>query len=178
LDGHVLGCLVVSNYGARRDLQMLVGPDVELPEADAEPPADGGSIMIVVATDAPLSERQLRRLAARGAFGLGRTGSFASNSSGEYVISFSTAQTVPHRVQRDRDEFSFLRDDSVALHNLFEAAGDVVQESILNSLCSAEGMEGRDGNHAEAFPYELLERVGLSRGSPRSGEGPPQGPLA
>jgi L-aminopeptidase/D-esterase-like protein len=81
-------------------------------------------------------------------------------------------------VQRDRDEFSFLRDDSVALHNLFEAAGDVVQESILNSLCSAEGMEGRDGNRAEAFPYELLERVGLSRGSPRSGEGPPQGPLA
>jgi D-aminopeptidase len=151
---------------------------VELPEADAEPPADGGSIMIVVATDAPLSERQLRRLAARGAFGLGRAGSFASNSSGEYVISFSTAQTVPHRVERDRDEFSFLRDDSVALHDLFEAAGDVVQESILNSLCSAEAMEGRDGNRAEAFPYELLERVGLPRGSPRSGEGSPQGPLA
>ena len=134
--------------------------------------------MIVVATDAPLSERQLRRLAARGAFGLGRAGSFATNSSGEYVISFSTAQTVPHRVERDRDEFSFLRDDSVALHNLFEAAGDVVQESVLNSLCSAEAMEGRDGNRAEAFPYELLERVGLPRGSPRSGEGPPQGPLA
>jgi len=178
VDGHMLGCLVVSNYGARRDLQMLVGPDVELPEADAEPPADGGSIMIVVATDAPLSERQLRRLAARGAFGLGRAGSFASNSSGEYVISFSTAQTVPHRVERDRDEFSFLRDDSVALHDLFEAAGDVVQESILNSLCSAEAMEGRDGNRAEAFPYELLERVGLPSGGPRSGEGPPQGPFA
>jgi D-aminopeptidase len=178
VEGYVLGCLVVSNYGARRDLQMLVGPDLELPEADAEPPADGGSIMIVVATDAPLSERQLRRLAARGAFGLGRAGSFASNSSGEYVISFSTAQTVPHRVERDREEFSFLRDDSVALHDLFEAAGDVVQESILNSLCSAEAMEGRDGNRAEAFPYELLERVGLSSGGPRSGEGPPQGPFA
>ena len=178
VEGYVLGCLVVSNYGARRDLQMLVGPDLELPEADAEPPADGGSIMIVVATDAPLSERQLRRLAARGAFGLGRAGSFASNSSGEYVISFSTAQTVPHRVERDREEFSFLRDDSVALHDLFEAAGDVVQESILNSLCSAEAMEGRDGNRAETFPYELLERVGLPSGSPRSGEGPPQGPFA
>jgi D-aminopeptidase len=178
VDGHMLGCLVVSNYGARRDLQMLVGPDVELPEADAEPPADGGSIMIVVATDAPLSERQLRRLAARGSFGLGRAGSFASNSSGEYVISFSTAQTVPHRVERDRDEFSFLRDDSVAVHDLFEAAGDVVQESILNSLCSADAMDGRDGNHAEAFPYELLERVGLPKGGSRSGEGPPQGPLA
>ena len=83
------------------------------------------------------------------------------------MISFSTAQTVPHRVERDRDEFSFLRDDSVALHDLFEAAGDVVQESILNSLCSAEAMEGRDGNRAEAFPYELLERVGPPEGRPQ-----------
>jgi L-aminopeptidase/D-esterase-like protein len=80
---------------------------------------------------------------------------------------------VPHRVDRDRDEFNFLRDDSVALRNLFEAAGDVVQESVLNSLCSADAMEGRDGNRAEAFPYELLERTGLPRGGPRSGEGPP-----
>src|SRR5215212_5063329 len=178
LEGHVLGCLVVSNYGARRDLQMLVGPDAPLPEGGAEPPAQGGSIMIILATDAPLSERQLRRLAARGAFGLARAGSFAANSSGEYVISFSTAQTVPHRVDRDREEFSFLRDDSVALRNLFEAAGDVVQESVLNSLCSAKAMQGRDGNRAEAFPYELLERTGLPRSGPRSGEGPPQRPLA
>ena len=172
VNGHALGCLVVSNYGARRDLHLLVGLEAELPDAGAEPPAQGGSIMIVLATDAPLSERQLRRLAARGGFGLGRAGSFASNSSGEYVLSFSTAQTVPHRVERDRDEFSFVRDDSVALRNLFEAAGDVVQESVLNSLCSADAMEGRDGNRAEAFPYELLERIGLPGCGPRSGEGP------
>ena len=114
VDGHVLGCLVVSNYGAKRDLQVLVGPDAELAEAEDGPPGEGGSIMIIVGTDAPLSERQLRRLAARGAFGLARAGSFATNSSGEYVISFSTAHTVPHRVDRDRDEFSFLRDDSAA----------------------------------------------------------------
>jgi D-aminopeptidase len=175
LDEHVLGCLVVSNYGARRDLHLLVGPGADLPDAAGpEPPAQGGSIMIVLGTDAPLSERQLRRLAARGTFGLGRAGSFASNSSGEYVISFSTAQTVPHRVERDRVQLTFLRDDSVAVRNLFEAAGDVVQESVLNSLCSAEAMEGRDGNRAEAFPYELLERTGL----PRSGEGSQKGPLA
>ena len=77
------------------------------------------------------------------------------------MISFSTAQTVPHRVDRDRDELTFLRDDSVAVRDLFEAAGDVVQESVLNSLCSADAMDGRDGNRAEAFPYELLERMGL-----------------
>lgn len=178
VDGHALGCLVVSNYGARRDLHLLVGEGVELPDAGPEPPAQGGSIMIVIGTDAPLSERQLRRLAARGAFGLGRAGSFASNSSGEYVISFSTAQTVPHRVDRDRDALSFLRDDSVAVRDLFEAAGDVVQESVLNSLCSADAMEGRDGNRAEAFPYELLEGIGLPESAPRSGEGSPKGPLA
>jgi D-aminopeptidase len=159
VDGGTLGCLVVSNYGARRDLHLLVGQGVEVPGAGPEPPAQGGSIMIVLATDAPLSERQLRRLAARGAFGLGRAGSLAANSSGEYVIAFSTAQTVPHRVDRDSDELIFLRDDSIAVRNLFEAAADVVQESVLNSLCSAEAMEGRDGNRAEEFPYELLDAV-------------------
>jgi D-aminopeptidase len=175
LDGHVLGCLVVSNYGARRDLHLLVGLGAELPDAGPEPPAQGGSIMIVLGTDAPLSERQLRRLAARGTFGLGRAGSFAANSSGEYVISFSTAHTVPHRVDRDHDELSFLRDDSVAVRDLFEAAGDVVEESVLNSLCSADAVDGRDGNRAEAFPYELLEGMGLPRleDTPRRSEGPP-----
>ena len=65
--GHTLGCLVVSNYGSRRDLHLLVGPDAETARTpDPEPPAQGGSIMIVMGTDAPLSERQLRRLAARG----------------------------------------------------------------------------------------------------------------
>jgi D-aminopeptidase len=159
VDGHALGCLVVSNYGARRDLHLLVGAGAELPEAAAEPPAQGGSIMIVLATDAPMSERQLGRLARRGAFGLGRAGSFASNASGEYVIAFSTAQTIPHRVERDREELTLLRDDSVAMRNLFEAAGDVVLESVLNSLCVAEAMEGRDGNRAEAFPSALLDAV-------------------
>ena len=157
VDGHALGCLVVSNYGARRDLHLLVGVAGELPGGAPEPPAQGGSIMIVIGTDAPMSERQLRRLAARGTFGLGRAGSFASNASGEYVIAFSTAHTVSHRVERDRDEFSFLRDDSVAMRNLFEAAGEVVYESVLNSLCAADSLEGRDGNRAEAFPYELLD---------------------
>ena len=164
VDGHALGCLVVSNYGARRDLHLLVGADVAPPEeAGPEPPGAGGSIMIVLGTDAPLSERQLRRLALRGTFGLGRAGSFATNASGEYVISFSTAHRVAHRVERDRDEFSFLRDDSVALRNLFEAAGEVVQESVLGSLCAADAVEGRDGNRAEVFPHEILDAVPFLR---------------
>ena len=168
-DGHALGCLVVSNYGARRDLHLLVGPGAELPgDGVPEPPGEeasdqGGSIMIVLGTDAPLSERQLRRLALRGTFGLGRAGSFATNASGEYVIAFSTAHRVAHRVERDRDEFSFLRDDSVAMRNLFEAAGEVVQESVLGSLCSADAVEGRDGNRAEEFPHGFLDAVPFLR---------------
>ena len=156
VNDHTLGCLVVSNYGARRDLHLLLGREVELPGDGPESPAQGGSIMIVLGTDAPISERQLRRLAARGTFGLGRSGSFASNASGEYVIAFSTAHRLAHRSERDRDEFAFLRDDSPAMRDLFEAAGELVHESVLNSLCSADAVEGRDGNRAEAFPYELL----------------------
>jgi D-aminopeptidase len=163
VEGHALGCLVVSNYGARRDLHLLVGPEAQVPDAGDEPPAQGGSIMIVIGTDAPVSERQLGRLASRGAFGLGRAGSFASNASGEYVIAFSTAHRLAHRAERDREELSFLRDDSVGMRALFEAAGDVVQESILNSLCAADAMEGRDGNRAEAFPHELLDAAPFLR---------------
>ena len=163
IDGHVLGCLVVSNYGSRRDLHMLVGAEAELPEPGPEPPAQGGSIMIVMGTDAPLSERQLRRLAVRGAFGLGRAGSFASNASGEYLLSFSTAHRLPHRTERERDELSFLRDDSRTVRDLFEAAGEVVQECVLNSLCVADAVVGRDGNRAEAFPHQLLGAVPFLR---------------
>jgi D-aminopeptidase len=157
VEERVLGCLVVSNYGIRRDLHMLTG------RADgavaAEPHDQGGSIFIVLGTNAPLSERQLGRLAARAGLGLGRAGSFASNASGEYAIAFSTAHRVPHRPNRTHDAFRFLRDDSPALRQLFEAAGEIVHESVLGSLCSAEATAGRDGHRAEAFPYELLDEM-------------------
>jgi D-aminopeptidase len=163
LDGHTLGCLIVSNYGSRRDLHLLVGPEADAPDAGPEPPALGGSITMVLSTDAPMSARQLRRLASRGTFGLGRAGSFAANASGEYVIAFSTAHRIAHRVERDTDELTLLRDDSPAMRDLFEAAGDVVLESVLNSLCAADSMVGRDGNRAEAFPHGLLGAVPFLR---------------
>jgi D-aminopeptidase len=157
-DGGVLGCLVNPNFGARRDLHMLVGQAAAKEvSAGSESPAQGGSAIVVLATDVPLSERQLGRLAARGTFGLGRAGSFASNASGEYVIAFSTAQRFSHRGVAPQLELRLLRDDSVELRELFEAAGEVVHEAVLNALCSAEAMIGRDGNRVEAFPYGLLE---------------------
>jgi D-aminopeptidase len=159
-EGGVLGCLVNPNYGARRDLHMLVGAAAADRAASAapEPPAQGGSAMVVLATDAPLSERQLGRLAARGTFGLAKAGSFATNASGEYVIAFSTAHRIPHTGESPV-ELRLLRDDSVELRLLFEAAGEVVQEAILNALCRAEAMVGRDGNRVEAFPHQLLDSV-------------------
>jgi D-aminopeptidase len=155
----VLGCLVCANYGARRDLHLLVGPVDEQDRDRPEPPAQGGSIMIVLGTDAPLSERQLGRLAARATFGLGRAGSFAANASGEYVIAFSTAHRIPHRSDSPQFSLDLLRDDAPALRDLFEAAAEVVHEAVLNSLCAAEPTSGRDGNSVEAFPYELLEQA-------------------
>ena len=160
-DGALLGCLVNPNFGARRDLHLLVGEAeaAGLLETADEPPAQGGSIMMVLGTDAPLSERQLARLAARATFGLGRAGSFASNASGEYAIAFSVAQQIPHRADSPELELRLLRDDSVELRQLFEAAGEVVHEAVLNALCSADAMEGRDGNRVQAFPHELLEHA-------------------
>jgi D-aminopeptidase len=154
---YVLGCLVCSNYGARRDLHLLLGPvEGVSAEAVAEPPSQGGSIMMVLGTDAPLSERQLGRLAGRATFGLARAGSFASHASGEYVIAFSTAHRIPHRSDSTQLELRLLRDDSPAMRELFEAAGEVVHEAVLNSLCAAEATTGRDGHRVEALPYELL----------------------
>ena len=160
----VLGCLVCCNYGGRRDLHLLVGPaGLETTEV-REPPASGGSIVIVLATDASLSERQLRRVAGRATFGLGRAGGFGANASGEYALAFSTAQRIPHREEADHLELRFLRDDSTALRELFEAAAEVVHEAVLNALCVADSMQGRDGNRVEALPYELLEQApGLRR---------------
>lgn len=159
---HVLGCLVCANYGARRDLHLLVGPVEEA--VVPEPPAAGGSIVIVLGTDAALSERQLRRLAARATFGLGRAGGFGANSSGEYALAFSTAHRIPHRGAGEHTDLRFLRDDSSAVRELFEATAEVVHEAVLNSLCAAEAMEGRDGNRVEALPYELLDQApGLRR---------------
>jgi D-aminopeptidase len=107
----------------------------------------------------------LRRVAGRATFGLGRAGGFGANASGEYALAFSTAQRIRHREDAEHLELRFLRDDSAALRELFEAAAELVHEAVLNALCVAHAMEGRDGNQVEALPYELLEQApGLHRG--------------
>jgi D-aminopeptidase len=153
-----LGCLVVANFGAARDLHALVG-QAAAEGHGADSPDDGGSVIVVLATDAPLSERQLRRLAARAGLGLGRAGSFATSGSGEYAIAFSTAHRVPHRSELPEQAFRFLRDDSMEVRQLFEMAAEATHEAVLGSLASAEPMRGRDGHSVDAIPYELLRQA-------------------
>ena len=167
-----LGCLVVSNFGAARDRHLLeAGASAEeapIPDVGpARPEGRGGSAIVVLATDAPLSDRQLRRLARRAAFGLVRAGSFASNGSGEYAIAFSTAHRLPHRADGPYTELRVLRDDSQELRELFEAAAEVAHEAVLGSLCGGDATEGRDGHRVEAFPRELLQRLPGVRRSAR-----------
>ena len=136
-------------------------------------------MVVVLATDAPLSERQLRRLGVRGGLGLGRAGSFATNGSGEYVFAFSTAHRVPHRTDEPWQELRLLRDDAAAMRELFEMAGEATHEAVLDSLCAAGAVEGRDGHRMPALPYELLERARARRAGLEMAKGPlGRGPFA
>ena len=121
----------------------------------------GGSCMIVLATDAPLSPRNLERMAARAVMGLARTGSFMSNGSGDFVIAFSTRNPVPYEV------IDGIRGEEI-LHNdftspLFLATVEAVEEAVLNSILKATTVTGRDGNTREAIPVERLVEMIESR---------------
>ncbi len=182
--GATLGSLVVTNYGARREAHLLLGADAP-PAPDA--PGQGGSAIVVLATDAPLSERQLRRLAARGGLGLGRAGSFAANASGEYALAFSTAQRVPHRRDDPFDEFRFLRDDSRAMARAGVRGRGVRWELAVESptarsrprRCGTRSARprrstGRAGHRADALPTTSYPALPVCAGPSRaSGEGGP-----
>jgi D-aminopeptidase len=112
-------------------------------------PADG-SIIIVVATDAPLDYRNLRRLAARAMLGLARTGSPSTNGSGDYVIAFSTQNRV--RATEERRQVQLLGNEATS--PLFLAVVEATEEAIYNSLFRATSMTGRDGHRLEALPLD------------------------
>ncbi len=127
------------------------------------------SVMIVVATDAPLSDRNLRRLAARAIMGLARTGLSGSNGSGDYVIAFSTAESVrrkaaPSGPPAPRAAADLENDDMSAL---FEGVVESTEEAIYNSLFMATTVKGRGGMTVEAIPIEkvkaILAKYGIGR---------------
>lgn len=165
--GYTLGVLVQSNFGGI--LQVLGAPvGRELDQyafrgATSDAADDGdGSIMIVVATDAPLSDRNLERLASRAMLGLARTGSSASNGSGDYVIAFSTAASVRRAWDAPRLTSTELANEEMSA--LFQAVVEATEEAILNSMFAATSVTG-NGRTIEAIPLDrvrdVLRRYGI-----------------
>jgi D-aminopeptidase len=150
--GWTVGVLVQSNFGG--DLHILgvpVGRGLGRRGVKdrADPRGAGGSIMIVVATDAPLSDRNLRRLAARALIGVARTGSVMDNGSGDYVIAFSTSPQVRRRAGESRRSVAELANDEMS--GLFQAAAEATEEAIYNSMFTATTVTSRNGT-VEALP--------------------------
>lgn len=150
-----VGALVLSNYGK---LEQLRVPTNHMTDEEEMP---DGSIMIILATDAPLSDRQLKRLCKRASFGLSRTGSFASNGSGDIVIGFSTAHKIIHEPNPldTTIPYHFLKEDGPFISDLFSMAVDAVEEAIWNSLCKATTTIGQKGKSRQEIPYEILEQL-------------------
>ncbi|WP_439544821.1 P1 family peptidase [Sandarakinorhabdus sp.] len=138
--GFTVGVLVQSNYGGRL---ILSGVPIPPPPA-ARPPSADGSIMIVVATDAPLSDRNLERLAARAMVGLARTGSAFSNGSGDYAIAFSVHEAVRRTPERRAATAAAPDVGNDNISPLFVAVADATEEAIANSLLMAQPVSSRD----------------------------------
>ena len=151
---YTIGCLVLSNFGRQEDFQIDSYKLNDNQDVPTYPKPADGSIMIVLATDAPLENRQLRRLAKRCGIGLGRTGSHFSHGSGDIVIAFSTAYKIPHFSTEIVEARQQLREDHPIMNELFLGAAEVTEEAILNSLSQAVTTTGRMGNTVYAFPFE------------------------
>lgn len=160
--GYTIGVLVQCNYGVRRNLRIAgvpVGREIESEDPYAFVPSDlaeRGSIIVVVATNAPLLPHQLKRLARRVSLGLGRTGSIAGNGSGDIFIAFSTANPGASELGHVID-LRMLPNDS--LDPLFAATVQATEESIVNAMVAATDMTGIDGHHVRALPHEELRAV-------------------
>jgi D-aminopeptidase len=155
--GYTVGCFVVLNCGRRHQL-LIKGVPVGLALADwpGEPLPEDGSVLMVLATDAPLTARQLARLARRAPLGLARLGAVATHRSGDFVVAFSTSQRVSHRAGDVTRHLTALEEQGPAIDWLFQAVVEATEESTLNALCMAETMEGRDGHVRHALPLDRL----------------------
>ena len=162
--GYIVGVLVMTNHGDRENL-LIDGVRVgERLQDDMPIEHTEGSCIVVVATDAPLLPHQLRRVAERAGMGLSRGGSHASNTSGEQLIAFSTANRVP----RDGAPYApaAVPDGSAAgriLSAVFRATVEATEEAVVNALLASRTMTGRDGNTLFALPLDrTLELLGAA----------------
>ncbi|MDP3488433.1 MAG: P1 family peptidase, partial [Bacillota bacterium] len=154
ISGFTVGCLVLTNFGSKENLTIAGAPvGVELWRKEQQQAEAGdGSVIIILATDAPLDSRQLGRLARRGGFGLARTGSVASHGSGDFVIAFSTTNRKPHDPQTLSYHGLLVHENSELFTGLFQAVTESVEEAVVNALFAARTVVGRDGNVAQALP--------------------------
>ena len=155
---YTVGVLVNANHGRRNELMM---GGVPIGQLYGEPgiAADGpeGSIIIVIATDAPLDARQLKRLAKRAALGLARTGSIARHGSGDFILAFSTGGVIPHYPERATYPMTAFADTH--LNPLFAATVEATMEGIWNALTMATTVVGRDDYKAEAIDLGRLRKI-------------------
>ncbi len=169
--GYTVGALVQSNFGRARDLLICgvpVGRHLQPPGAGPSPEPERGSIMIVLATDAPLDSRQLHRLCVRAAAGLARTGSHYGHGSGDFVLAFSVAHRIPHAPSALTRAEDVVIDEARVMQALFPAVAESVEEAILNSLCRAVTVTGRDGHIRHALPLEEISRLVVQHRPDRS----------
>jgi D-aminopeptidase len=159
--GYTVGVLVMSNFGLMHQIRFGGLPIGEiLEERYGKRPGrkeSYGSIIAVVATNAPLATHQLNRLAKRSALGIGRVGSTAQHGSGEIVLAFSTANQVPRQTRKMVYRMKILLDQR--LDPLYEAVIEATEEAILNSLCMAQDMDGVNGNQAMALPLDEVKEI-------------------
>jgi D-aminopeptidase len=146
-----VGALVLANFGKLENLTIAgrrIGPALVRRLAGSAPQTDRGSVIVILATDAPLDHRQLHRLATRAGAGIARTGSFYGHGSGDLALAFSTAQTVAHDGPAVQT-FETLAD--ALLDPLFDAAADATEQAIVDALWSAETVIGFRGHVRRAL---------------------------
>jgi len=159
--GYTVGVLVQTNFGG--DFRINGYPVGDLLKEDREESdmedLPEGSCMVVVATDAPLDSRNLKRLAKRALLGIVRTGGYYGNASGDYAVAFTTAEglRVPARSKSPTLKIEVLRNNQMS--PLFLAAAEACEEAILNSMFKAEDMEGKDGRKVKALPLDKLKEL-------------------
>ena len=171
--GYTIGVLVQANFGSRdqllidgvpvgRELAKEALPEVKTarqPNLDHE-----GSVIVIIATDAPLSSRQLERLARRASLGLARTGTSSGNTSGDIFLAFSTANVVPQQDPPKVLDAKLLSTDEI--NPIFRAVVEATEESVINAMMKAETMTGINGNTVHALPYDRLATVMAKYGRP------------
>ena len=155
--GWTVGVLVNSNGGRRHQLRIDGVPVGREITGSPPKPTRDGSFIIVIATDAPLTHRQLKQLAIRATHGLARTGTPSTDGSGEFVIAFSTANIFPSRTETGTFQVKMLVNGR--LSSLFQAAIEATEEAIVNSMTMATTTTGRNGRTMYAIPLTELQKV-------------------